>query len=115
MNGYKEPSFQDRQSIARGAKEKALAQLLSRPVIDPSKVAQRLDAQAKKNEALANKRAAVQLTNVSRIAAKKAAAALKLQDNSTKEQDLEKKSLQTDMELKAARDKRYAARKARKG
>jgi hypothetical protein len=116
MYGYKEPSLQDRQTVARKAKEKALAQLRARPAIDPAELALRAERQAVKDEALAVKRADAQFAQASEIAAGKVAAAEKLQaaeENAAR--DLKAASPATIEELKAARDLRYAARKARKG
>lgn len=109
MFGYKEPSLQDRQAVARAAKEKALAKLRARPAVDPAEMAQRLERQAQKDQALAANRAEAQAAKAAAIAAKKQAAAEKAA------QDLVEARPLTAEEQKAARDKRYADRKARKG
>jgi hypothetical protein len=116
MYGYKEPSLQDRQAIARGAKERALAHLRARPAMDPAELAMRAERQAQKDESLAAKRADAQFAKASRSEAKKEASALKELTAQNKAADeLAKATPQTTSELKAARDARYAARKARKG
>lgn len=106
MYGYKEPSLQDRQAIARKAKDKALAHMRARPAIDPAELALRLERQTKKEEALAVKRADAQFAKATENEVHKAATALKLAKEEAKA---------SPEALKAARDLRYAARKARKG
>lgn len=116
MYGYKEPSLKDRQAIARSARERALAHLRARPARDPSELAQRAERQAQKDEILAAKRADAQFARASRNEAKKEASALKVLTAQSKAADeLAKATPQSASELKAARDARYAARKARKG
>jgi len=116
MQGYKEPGYQDRVAIAQSAKNKALAQMNSRPAIDPAERARRIANQAAKDEAQRIKRVAAQ-------EAKSAAQAAKAAEQSAKhEQDrvaaemvlAAQPRVLTEAELKAARDLRYAARKARK-
>lgn len=115
MYGYKEPSLQDRQTIARKAKEKALAHLRARPAIDPAELAFRIERQAQKDEALAVKRADAQFAQAAEIAASKVASAAKQQKRDEIDaQDLKAALPATPEELKVARDLRYAARKARK-
>ncbi|MCC2602768.1 DUF6481 family protein [Sphingopyxis yananensis] len=116
MHGYKEPTLQDRQAIARSAKDKALAQLRARPAIDPAEKALRMERQAQKDEALAAKRADAQFAKAAQSEARKEAAAVKAE--ATKQQmarEIQKIAPRTPLELKAARDLRYAARQARKG
>ena len=116
MYGYKEPSLQDRQAVARKAKEKALAHMRARPAIDPAELALRLERQAQKDEALAVKRADAQFAQASENEAKKAASVIKLQQAVDKAARDTKAALPSTLQdLKAARDLRYAARKARKG
>ena len=114
MQGYKEPSFQDRMAVAQSAKNKALTQMNSRAPIDPAERARRLANQSAKDEAQRIKRAAVQ-------EAKKAAQAAK--EDRQKATDRLAAELASaapprvldEAELKSARDARYAARKARAG
>jgi len=111
---FKEPSFLDRQAAARNAKKDIMEKFKSKPAPDDPEVlkrqaerqalaVQRADAQRVRDAAKAEKRAreaelaaeaAVQAER-ERLAAEEAALALKAQQ-------------------KAARDARYAARKARK-
>jgi hypothetical protein len=116
MQGYKEPSFQDRVAVAQNAKNKALAQMKSKAPVDPAERAERIANQAAKDEAQRIKRAAAQ-------EAKKAAQAAKEEKQLAKrEQERLAAELAAaaaprvldETELKAARDARYAARKARK-
>jgi hypothetical protein len=116
MYGYKEPSLQDRQAIARKAKEKALAYMRAKPAVDPAELAFRLERQAKKDEALAIKRADAQFALATENEARKADAAMKIQQAEARAaRDLNSSMPATLEKLKAARDQRYAARKARKG
>jgi hypothetical protein len=117
MQGYKEPSFQDRMAIAQSAKNKALAQMRSRPAIDPAEKARRIANQVAKDEAKCVKRVAAN-------DAKKAAQAAKKAEQSAAQHERDRLSAEmalaaqprvlTEAELKAARDLKYAARKARK-
>ncbi len=117
MQGYKEPSFQDRMAVAQNAKNKALTQLNRKAPVDPAERARRVANQAAKDEAQQIKRAATQ-------EAKKAAQATKEFAQLAKREEARLASemalaapprVLDEAELKAARDSRYAARKARKG
>lgn len=107
MTAYKSPDFNERAAAARAAKQKALEQLRSKPAPDPAVVAARLAAQAAREAAAAEQRAARQAEKEAAKAAK-AAAAEALASKEAPATPL------TEAELKAARDARYAARKARK-
>ncbi|MFL6732951.1 MAG: DUF6481 family protein [Sphingomicrobium sp.] len=104
VSSFKTPSFQDRIGSAAQAKKKALEQLRSRPPIDQKVAAERqarkLERETRDRERAAAKKAEQQALNdrKSAEAAAKATAA----------------APRTEAELKAARDARYAARKARK-
>ncbi|TCM20444.1 hypothetical protein EDF56_102105 [Novosphingobium sp. PhB165] len=98
MAGYKEPGFQDRVAAASAARAKALAQLKAKPAVDPAVLAERAE-KAREREELRAKRAA-ERAEAKRIAEAAKAAAIVVPP--------------TEAELKAARDARYAARKARK-
>jgi len=112
MAGYKSPDFNERAAAAREAKQKALDQLREKPAIDPAVLAERQAAREARDAAAAERRAARQraleeakaakLAEKQRIADEKAAA------------EAAKAPKRTEAELKAARDARYAARKARK-
>lgn len=116
MQGYKEPSYQDRVAIAKSAKNKALAQLSSRPPIDPAERARRIANQAAKDEAQRVKRAAAQEAKEAAQAAEEAEQSAKRErDRLSAEMALAAQPrVPTELELRAARDLRYAARKARK-
>lgn len=101
---YKDPSFQDRIGSAADAKKKALEQLRSRPPRDEKVIAERqarqIERETRDAEKAAAKKAARQAEKDSEAAAAALAAAIPPPP--------------TQAELKAARDARYAARKARK-
>ena len=109
MRGYKEPGFQDRVAAASSARDKALAKLRNKPPVDEAEQARRAAALEAKEAAARAKREAAKLAKEEALAAKKekaeaaAAAALAAMPK-----------VRTEAELKAARDARYAARKARK-
>jgi hypothetical protein len=93
-------SFQDRAAQAAEAKQKALEQYRAKPPVDEKLAAERIAAGQEREAAKASKAAAKKADKKaaeSAAAAKAAAAAPK-----------------TEAELKAARDARYAKRKARK-
>jgi hypothetical protein len=102
MTSFKNPSFQDRAGQAAAAKEKALEQLRLRPAPDEEIVAQR-KATAERRRAAQADRSAAKTAAVEAAAELKAKAAAKANAPVT-----------TEAERKAARDARYAARKARK-
>jgi phage protein D len=97
-------TFQDRAAQAAEAKQKALEQYRARPPVDESEAAERFAAGEQRAEAKAEKAAA---KKADRKAADEAAAA----DAAAKAAASAPKS---EAELKAARDARYAKRKARK-
>ena len=97
-------SFQDRAAQAAQAKKKALEQYRAKPTVDEKVAAERIAAGQQRAAAKAEKAAA---KKAERQAAGEAAAA------DAKEKAVAAAPL-TDAERKAARDARYAARKARK-
>lgn len=101
---FKDPSFQDRIGSAAKAKEKALDQLRSKPPLDEKVVAERqakrLEREARDAEKAAARKAAQQAAKDEKAAEAAAKAAAPPPP--------------TEAERKAARDARYAARKARK-
>lgn len=109
MPPFKDPSFQERVSRAAAAKQAALEKLRAKPPVDPAVQAERAAARATREQAEAEKRAerkaAQEQAKADKLAAAEAAEAAKAKA---------KVSLPTEQELKAARDARYAARKARK-
>lgn len=92
MISYREPDFQDRRSAAAKARGNALALLKAKPPIDPKIVAERI--------AREERREADRLLRATQKAEERAAQA--------------RIAAVTEADLKAARDARYAARKARK-
>ena len=93
---YKD-SFQDRIGNAAKAREKALAKLKARPPLDPKVVAERVERQAQRNAREAEKAEAKKAARAAQAAA-----------------EAEISPPPTEEELKAARDAKYAARKARR-
>ncbi|MCI4592286.1 DUF6481 family protein [Sphingobium sp. BYY-5] len=111
MRGYKAPGFQDRTTAARDAKQKALDQLRDKPPIDQAEQAKRQANRLAKETAARERREA---TLRDREAAKLAKRAETLQHTTAVAEAAPKTVALTDAERKAARDARYAARKARK-
>ena len=109
MRGFKEPTFQERQALAQQARDKALQKLKSKPPVDEAEVARKIEARVAKEAAATEKRAAT-------LAAKEAAKVEKAERMAAEAAAIEaaKPPVLTAEERKAARDARYAARKARK-
>ena len=93
-------SFQDRIANAAKAREAALAKLKAKPPLDPKVVAERVERQKQREAKEAEKAEAKRLEREAKAAEKAAKAAASAPP--------------TAAQLKAARDARYAARKARK-
>ncbi len=109
MRGYKEPGFNERTAAAASARAKALEKLKAKPPVDEAELARQIARQAEREAADAAKRAAAKLAREQAEIAKREAARLAAEEalaNAPK--------VRTAEELKAARDARYAARKARK-
>lgn len=115
MPSFKDPSFQDRVASAGKAKQNALDQLKARPPVDELVMAERRQARESREEALSK----------DRTAKAEAAAAAKAEKARIKASDLAEAEAAAALkasrhkpaspeEMKAARDARYAARKARK-
>jgi hypothetical protein len=96
MASFKAPDFNDRIKLAAAAKQKALEALKNKPKVDEAVLAERRAAAQAKEALAAEKRAARKEARALEAAAKEAA----------------KPKPKTPEELKAARDARYAARKA---
>lgn len=108
MAGYKAPDFNERTAAARAAKQRALDALRNKPALDPAVVAERQAARAARDAAAAERRA-------DRQRAASEAEADKLASRKSEPQAvLPEPARRSEAELKAARDARYAARKARK-
>jgi hypothetical protein len=116
MMAFKAPDFTERTAAARAAKQRALEKLRDKPAADPAVIAARQAAAAAREEAAAERRAERQREIAEAKAAKAAkaeAAALAAQAEAEANQKAPPPEL-SDAEKKAARDARYAARKARK-
>lgn len=115
MPAFKDPSFQDRVASAANAKQKALNQLKAKPPVDEAVMAKRREEREAREQVLAQERAAKAQANA---AAKAEKAALKARELAEAEAAAALKAARlkpaTPEEMKAARDARYAARKARK-
>jgi len=131
MPAFKSPGLQERQDAATRAKAAALAAYRSRPPIDESVVAERNARLQARQAAEAEKRAAAKRAKEEALAAKlererlaadAAAAAAKAKIDAAAEaraaaaaEKATQRKLWTEEDRKAARDARYAARKARLG
>ena len=110
MAGYKSPDFNERMAAARAAKERALDKLRNKPAPEPGVIAERQAARAARDAAAAERRAERQRAAEEAKAAKSAAKP----EAKGAEEAPPAKAAPSEAELKAARDARYAARKARK-
>lgn len=117
MAGYKAPDLNDRNAASRDAKARALELLKNKPAPDPEVVAARRAAaeakEAREAERRAAHKAAIEQEKAdrekARAEAEAAAAAAAEAEAAAKRPPV----VPTAAELKAARDARYAARKAR--
>ncbi len=112
MVAYKAPDFNQRAEAARTAKQRALELLRDKPAQDPAVVAARQAAREAKDAAEAERRAAKRAAEEQAKADKKAAAEAAAE--AAKPPPKKEVVVPTAAEMKAARDARYAARKARK-
>lgn len=101
MAAYKEPGFDQRRAAAALARDKALEKLKTRAPIDPAVQAERIAAAEAREKAQAEKREALKAKKAEELAAK-----AQISANTA--------PAPTEAERKAARDAKYAARKARK-
>ena len=115
MASFKDPSFQDRAAAAAKARQSALDRLKSKAPPDPEKMAELRAAWEAEQQALAEERRA---KSEARAAAKAEQAATKAADAERAHAAAALKAARlkpaSAEEMKAARDARYAARKARK-
>ena len=115
MAFFKVPSFQDRAALASKAKQEALDRLKAKPPVDEALQAERRAAYEAQQRLLAEERAA-------KAESKAAAKAAKLEREAAELAEAEAAAAlkaarltpTSAAEMKAARDARYAARKARK-
>ena len=120
--GYREPTLEDRTKSAAAAREKALAKLRAKPQPTPEELAERRAAQDAKDAAEAERREAkkAEQARVKAEAAEAKAKAKREAEEAAAAEALAKLPkkpnivMLTEEERKAARDARYAARKARK-
>ena len=114
MGSFKDPSFQDRAAAAAKAKQKALDRLKAKPPGDEAVMAERRQAWEAREQALSEERAA---KAKAAAAAKEAKAQLKAAQLLEAQEAAARKAARlkpaSEAEMKAARDARYAARKAR--
>ncbi|GGG95434.1 hypothetical protein GCM10007420_08760 [Glycocaulis albus] len=112
MAGFKSPDFNERTAAARAARQAAVEQLRNKPAPDPAVLAERQAARAAREEQRAAKKAEAEEAKAKRAEAAriKAEAA---QADAAKAAAEAAVPERTEAELKAARDARYAARKAR--
>lgn len=121
MASYKEQGFQERAALAAKAKQAALDKLRAKPPVDEAVLAERRAAALAKEQALAEASAAKKAAREQAAAEKKAAreqAAAEAQAKAEAEAEAKKPyqpKILSAAEMKAARDARYAARKARAG
>lgn len=110
MAGYKEPGFQDRVKAAAEARAKALARLKAKPPVDPDVLAERAAKALERETQQAEKRHAAKVKREAERAERLKQAELASQQAKSPSPPPEL----TEAERKAARDARYAARKARR-
>ena len=110
MAMFTDPGFQDRIKLQNEAKQKALEALRNKPPVDEALVAQRIAAKAARDALEAEKRAAKLAARQALAEEKAAAKAAAIAAAAPKPPP----KVATPAEMKAARDARYAARKAAK-
>ena len=115
LASFKDPSFQDRVAAASKAKQNALDQLKAKPAVDETLMATRRQERETRERALQEERAA---KAQEKAAAKAEKASMKAAELAAAEAAAALKAARlkpsSPEEMKAARDARYAARKARK-
>jgi hypothetical protein len=115
LASFKDPSFQDRAASASRAKQKALDQLKAKPPVDGALMATLRQEHERREETLADERA---VKAREKAAAKAEKASIKAAGLAAAEATAALKAARlkpaSPEEMKAARDARYAARKARK-
>lgn len=109
MKGYQQPGFEDRVAAAKRAKAEALEKLRAKPPVDEAELAARIERERAREIAAAEKREAARIAKEEAIAAKAEQARL-----AAEAAEAARPKVLTPEEQKAARDARYAARKARK-
>ncbi len=113
MTRYKTPDFEERAAMARAAKQSALDKLRDKPAPDHEAIAERQAAFAAREALAVERRTARQLAEREAKAAKLAARTPDPEVGDAEPSPAAPR-VPDETELKAARDARYAARKARK-
>jgi len=118
MSGLKDKGFGDRLSAAKDAKQAMAAKFLKRPAIDDPEVVARREERARLAEARdarIKERKQQQAADKARIAAEtEARIKAEIDEKAASEERAIVDEATREQEAKAARDARYAARKARK-
>lgn len=115
---FKDQTFQERGALAAQAKQAALDKLRARPPVDEAVAAERGKAAAAKAEEVARLSAEKKAAREQATADKKAAKELAIAEQAARDAAAAeaakpyKPALPSEAEMKAARDARYAARKA---
>jgi hypothetical protein len=112
---FKNPSFQDRQASAEKAKQKAIDQLKAKPPVDEGEMAKRRQAWELQQQSLSDERAAKAKAHAA-AKADEASSKAAMQAEAERAAALKAARMKpaSAEDMKAARDARYAARKARK-
>jgi hypothetical protein len=115
MASFNDPSFQDRLALSKQSKLKALERFRAKPPVDEALMAERRQARVERETALEEERA---LKQHAFATAKAEKASIKAAEIAAAAAAAELKAARlkpaTAAEMKAARDAKYAARKARK-
>ncbi|MEO5867697.1 MAG: DUF6481 family protein [Sphingomonas sp.] len=118
---YKEPTFQDRAALSAQAKQRALEKLKTKPVVDPAIAAERAARREAKETAETERRAAkkaeqeqLRLDKIAKAEAAEREAKERVEAAEREKNAAADRTKQSLLDAKAARDSRYAARKARK-
>jgi len=111
--GFNIPSFSDRANTSAAAKRAALERLKAAPKRDPEEIAAAKERQFLKEARLETVREEAKAAKEALALAEQEAAAITAQAAAEAAKAAQPK-MPTQAELKAARDARYAARKARK-
>jgi hypothetical protein len=118
MSGFKDKGFTDRLTSAASAKKAALDKFRARPAMDDPAVVERREARltaSQAREARLAERAAARLADEARRTTELAAAeAERIAREEREVIEKAEREVTLQAEQKAARDARYAARKARK-
>jgi len=115
MPSYKQPTFQERAELAAKAKQAALEKLRAKPPVDEAVMAEKRAAREAREAAQAKARAEKLAAREAEKEEKKRRAEEAAAAAAAAAAPPKQVAVPTAAELKAARDARYAARKARAG